>query len=191
MSDARKAFPPSRYAVFFSIALVGLALDLISKSWMFTTFGMPGEQPTYWLWQNIFGFQTALNEGALFGMGQGRGVIFIALSLAAATGVVYWLFVAGAASELWLTIALGGVTAGTLGNLYDRLGLAGLKWNFPGDRIGEPVYAVRDFILFQCPWFEWPNFNVADSFLVCGAGMLAWHAIFHHEGAPAASRASA
>jgi len=25
------------------------------------------------------------------------------------------------------------------------------------------------------PW-QWPDFNVADSLLVCGAALLAWHA---------------
>jgi len=180
MPSARNAFPRSRYVVFFTIALVGLALDLASKSWMFANLGMPNDQAPWWLWDNIFGFQTALNEGALFGMGQGKGVIFIALSLVAVVGVVYWLFVAGGAIELWLTVALGGVMAGTLGNLYDRMGLPGLVWADQG-RAGEPVYAVRDFILFQCAWFDWPNFNIADSFLVCGACMLAWHACFHQE----------
>ena len=44
--------------------------------------------------------------------------------------------------------ALALVTAGILGNLYDRLGLPGLAWpaGWP-EHHGESVHAVRDFIL--------------------------------------------
>jgi signal peptidase II len=62
--------------------------------------------------------------------------------------------------------------AGVLGNLYDRLGLPGEVWQ-SGARAGEPVFAVRDWILWQvnAQW-RWPNFNLADSFLVIGAAIL-------------------
>ena len=49
------------------------------------------------------------------------------LSVAAAVGILWWLFWAGAARQWLLTVALGGVTAGMLGNLYDRLGPAGTR----------------------------------------------------------------
>jgi signal peptidase II len=63
------------------------------------------------------------------------------------------------------------IMAGVLGNLYDRLGL----WWTP-DFVGYPRYAVRDFILLQYRGWVWPNFNLADSLLVCGAGFLILHA---------------
>lgn len=78
-------------------------------------------------------------------------------------------------------MALGCVTAGILGNLYDRLGLPGLKWNYaepPLHEVGDPVYAVRDWILVMIGPYGWPNFNIADSLLVCGAAMLVWHAFW-------------
>ena len=79
--------------------------------------------------------------------------------------------------DLWLTIALGGVMAGVLGNLYDRLGLPGEVWP-SGPRMGEPVFAVRDWILWQASdQWRWPNFNLADSFLVVGAAILFFRAI--------------
>ena len=58
--------------------------------------------------------------------------------------------------------------AGTMGNLYDRLGLHGWK-----DAQG-PVYAVRDFLdfVFFDGGFHWATFNFADSYLVTGAIML-------------------
>ena len=137
---------------------------------------MPAARPTEWLIDNVFGFTTSLNKGALFGIGQGQVALFAALSVVALLGILYWLFVSGAAHDLLLTIALGSVCAGIFGNLYDRLGLPGLTWDSP-DRRGEAVYAVRDWLHFQIQGLiDWPIFNIADSLLVCGAGLLIWHA---------------
>ena len=152
--------------------MTGCALDLATKTWIFNEFGGPRESPTWWLWTDVFGFQTSLNEGALFGMGQGRVVLFAGLSILVVPCVLYWLFVVGAARDLLLTVALGLVTAGILGNLYDRLGLPGLAWRDPWivgglHQAGEPVYAVRDWILVMIGTWPWPTFNIADSLLVC------------------------
>ncbi len=177
----KEAVPLSRYLVFFSLAVGGCALDLATKSWMFARLGMPGPNAqTWWLWKGVFGFQTSLNEGALFGMGQGFSLLFAALSIGAAVGILVWLFAAGAARDWLLTVALAFVTAGIFGNLYDRLGLPGLVWNnaHPGHVPGTPVYAVRDFILMMIGNWPWPTYNLADSSLVCGAALLAWHALF-------------
>jgi signal peptidase II len=172
-----KAIPRSRFVLFAALAAGGCAVDLATKRWVFDRLGMPGAKPTDWLIQNVFGFTTSLNEGALFGIGQGRVAMFAVLSVVALLGILYWLFVAGAAQDLLLTIALGSVCAGIFGNLYDRLGLPGLKWDFPLDRHGEAVYAVRDWLHFQIVGLiDWPIFNIADSLLVCGAGLLIWHA---------------
>jgi signal peptidase II len=137
---------------------------------------MPHQQATWWLWQDVFGFTTSLNEGALFGIGQGQVTLFAGLSIVAAVGIVYWLFVAGAAKDLLLSVALALVTGGIFGNLYDRLGLSGLTWpqNVGAPMAGTPIYAVRDWLDFHL--IRWPIFNLADSFLVCGAGLLIWHA---------------
>ncbi len=171
-----KAVPLNRYLVFASIAVGGCAVDLATKRWIFGHLGMPGG-PIWWIWPNRFGFQTSLNEGALFGLGQGWVAIFALLSVVAAVGILVWLFGAGAARDLVLTIALACITAGILGNLYDRLGYSGLVWaNHPAHHLGEPVHAVRDWILVIIFGWPWPNFNIADSLLLCGAGLLLIHA---------------
>jgi signal peptidase II len=172
-----KAVPASRYILFFSIAAGGCAADLLTKHWVFAWLGMPGGQ-TWWLWQEVVGFQTSLNEGALFGIGQGMVPVFAALSFAAALAILWWLFYAGAAREWLLTAALACVMAGIAGNLYDRLGLPGLLWNYANSlhQHGEPVHAVRDWILVMIGTWPWPTFNIADSLLVCGAGLLVWQA---------------
>ncbi|MEA1951049.1 MAG: signal peptidase II [Planctomycetota bacterium] len=173
-----RAVPLNRYIIFFAIAATGCLADLGTKSWIFAKLGPPPSR-TLWLWENVFGLQTSLNEGALFGMGQGKVWFFAVLSLVALAAIVVWLFAFSAARDRFLTVALACVSGGILGNLYDRLGLHGLKWMFatPGHGIGEPVYAVRDWILVRFGgWGDWPNFNIADSLLVCGAILLVWHA---------------
>ncbi len=129
-------------------------------------------------------------------MGGGKRLIFAALSIAALLGIITWLFVYKAARDRWLTFTLGIISGGILGNLYDRLGL----WHSGGLPAGvdaELTGAVRDWILVQ--WKEvnlkifnpWPNFNLADSFLVVGAIMLAIHALTYRKKRPAAETTSA
>lgn len=172
--------PVSRYIVFLLLMVAGLSIDLATKWWSFNPeygLGMPSPDRIV-VWDGILTIETSLNEGALFGLGQGWGIVFISLSAVAVLGIGIWLFVMGAARDWLLTSALGMITGGILGNLYDRLGWHGLTWHyaFANHEVGDPVYAVRDWIHFQTPWFDWPIFNIADSLLVCGVGMLLLHA---------------
>ncbi len=175
-----KSVPPSRYLVFFSMALFGCLLDLTTKSWIFGRLGMPTGENTWWLWQDVLGFETSLNEGALFGIGQGNVNFFSIMSVVAAIAIYLWLFVAGAARDWLVNVACGLIGAGIFGNLYDRLGLHGLHWNYanPLHEIGEPVYAVRDWILVMIGSYAWPTFNLADSMLVAGASLIIIHVIW-------------
>ena len=163
------AYPRTRIIFYSVVALAALAADLISKSVAFERLGGVGQQGPWlidgWL---KFKFHSNLNLGALWGMGQGFAPGFAALSIAAVAGIIYWLFFRGAASSLWLTIALALVTGGALGNCYDRLGLHGICFPDP-DKV---AMAVRDFLRFRFGTYEYPIFNIADSFLVAGAIML-------------------
>jgi signal peptidase II len=168
----------NRIVVFALIAVAGCALDLWTKSWIFERLGMPGQGEPIVLWPGVFSLTTGLNEGALFGLGQGMTFVFAGLSIVAAVGILYWLFVVGAARDWVLTIALAAIMGGIFGNLYDRLGLPGLQWTYPAERVGEPVYAVRDWLHFKLEaangdvLFDWPVFNIADCLLVSGSILL-------------------
>jgi signal peptidase II len=170
--------PKNRLLVFALVAATGCGLDLWTKSWIFDRLGMPSAREPIWIWPGVFSLTTSLNEGALFGLGQGMTLLFAALSVVAAGGIFYWLFVLGAARDWFLTIALAAIMGGIFGNLYDRLGLPGLQWTYPPERIGEPVYAVRDWLHFRIDGedgrvlFDWPVFNIADCLLVCGSILL-------------------
>jgi len=173
------AVPRSRYALFAALALGGCLADLLTKRLMFDWLGMPGGR-TYWLWVDVLGFQTSLNPGALFGLGPGMWPLFATLSTLAAVAIVCYLFLFRAAVDGFLTVTLGLITGGILGNLFDRLALHGLKWPAlgAGHMAGEPAHAVRDWILVMLGSYHWPNFNIADSMLVVGAGLLVLHGLW-------------
>jgi signal peptidase II len=99
-----------------------------------------------------------VNQGALFGLGNDYQLyansFFALVSVTAAAAIAAWSLRPTACRDGWLCTALGLILAGTLGNLFDRMVFGG----------------VRDFFYFY--WFEWPVFNVADCFLVVGAGLL-------------------
>ncbi len=162
-------YPRSRIIVYTVLAIAALAVDLLSKSVVFNRLGGVF-QGTGWLIDGWLKFElhTSLNRGALWGMGQGFAPGFAILSVGAVVGIVFWLFFRGAASSLWLTVALALVSGGAMGNCYDRMGLHGE--HFPAEE--KPALAVRDFLRFRFGNYDYPIFNIADSFLVAGAIML-------------------
>jgi lipoprotein signal peptidase len=106
-----------------------------------------------------------VNQGALWGRGRtifgmNGNVIFAVVSLAAAAAIIYWSRRPHSRHDRLLSLSLGLILAGTLGNLYDRGVFNG----------------VRDFLDFYL--INWPIFNVADCCLVCGAGLLLLQAFF-------------
>jgi signal peptidase II len=154
-----------RWLLFWSIALGGAWFDLASKAAVFGWIGPP-PAPVVAIIPGILELRTSLNTGALWGLGRTlphSSLIFAGLSIVAAIAICYWLFVRGAAASLPLTIALGLIMAGALGNCYDRL-----------------VYgSVRDFVHFHVDsiGFDCAIFNFADNMLVAGALTLVFFAL--------------
>jgi len=170
-----------RLLVLALIASGGLAWDLWTKHQVFTALGCPGVLPgpgiqPVWKGQVLgiaiqFQLETTFNHGALWGMGQGQTRFFAILSFVAVGVIAYFLWSGQVTASKWLTVATGLLLAGTLGNLFDRLGLHGCQ-----DAKGQAIHAVRDFLDF---WFfgnfHWATFNFADTYLVVGAIMLVVH----------------
>jgi signal peptidase II len=149
-----------RRVVFWSIALGGASFDLATKMIAFTRIGPPPSRPVVVV-PNVLELQTSYNPGALWGMGRNlphSSLIFAALSVVAALAICYYLFVKGAAADGRLTVALGLIMAGAMGNCYDRLVLG----------------HVRDFVHFHIDpiGFDCAIFNFADNMLVAGAVFL-------------------
>ncbi len=105
-----------------------------------------------------------VNHGALFGLGNEHqslaNAFFAGVSLLAALAIAFWGTRRSTAQDWSLSMALGLILAGTLGNLYDRLIFGG----------------VRDFLHFY--YIDWPVFNIADCCLVVGASILLVQAFF-------------
>lgn len=176
MSDASPSVGRSAirsWIVFLALAAVAAGVDLATKSMAFARLGMPGMGPRHELIPGVLMLETNLNEGALFGMGQGLGLAFAGVSVLAIAGIVAMMARQTTRDDLILVTALGLIVGGIVGNLYDRLGLPGLAWHAPAERIGEPVRAVRDWIHCVLPGvIDWPIFNLADTWLVIGAGLI-------------------
>ena len=100
---------------------------------------------------------VTVNEGAVFGLGQGYRWIFLAVSVAAILFLSY-LFASSSRRQWFYHFILGLLLAGVLGNMYDRLSLGYVRdmiYIFPGkEMFGREIF----------PWI----FNVADALLCVG-----------------------
>ncbi|WP_404310612.1 signal peptidase II [Neorhodopirellula lusitana] len=172
--DSIGAVPASRYILFAFLAIVGGVADLWTKQAVFQWRGLPGQREVYWVIDGYFGIETAVNIGAVFGIGAGKGILFAGISVFALIAILLWLFWFRGAVSKWLTFAMGCITGGIIGNFYDRIGM----WWQPGYP-EQWQSGVRDWILWQASdQWRWPNFNIADSLLVTGAIMLVVQSIF-------------
>ncbi len=97
----------------------------------------------------------AQNRGASFSLLQGATILFLVVSIVSVAMVAYFhrsLRERG----WWVHLVLGVVLGGTLGNFIDRL------------RQGY----VTDWLSVGIGDLRWPTFNVADSSIVVGIGVL-------------------
>jgi signal peptidase II len=126
---------------------------------------------------NVLALRLTLNEGAVFGLGQGGRWVFVGFT-AIAVSVLTYVFLRSPPRARVLHIALGMVLAGALGNLYDRLVygvVRDLLHLFPGVRLPFG-WSWPDGSDGLYPWI----FNVADVCLVCGLVVL-MIIMFHHD----------
>ncbi len=106
----------------------------------------------------FFDLTYVRNPGAAFGILSGdhgvwRSVFFIAVT-AIALGVIVVLI--RKTHERLLVVAFSLIAGGAIGNLIDRI------------RYGEVV----DFIEWYYRSYHWPTFNIADSAISAGVGLL-------------------
>lgn len=97
----------------------------------------------------------ARNRGAAFSLLQGEQLLFLVVSVVA-LGMIIYFHRAFRGQSLWLQALLGLILGGTLGNLTDRV------------RQGY----VTDFVSVGFGDVRFPTFNVADSAVVVGIGLL-------------------
>ena len=163
-------------AIIISVVamLVIVVLDQLSKYFIVSHFGMIEQiyaenleigamdlllaklEPTEII-PGVLNFRLILNDGAALGMLDNARWVFLILSTVAIIGVLVFLFWKKPQDKL-LLVALTLVTGGGIGNMIDRI------W------LGYVVDFI-DFCAFPKLWM-WV-FNVADSCVTVGAGVLA------------------
>jgi len=152
----------SAQLIFWPVMLVGLALDLWSKSALFDWLGQK-QGDTLSIIDGVLHFVLVQNAGAAFGIALGQRYLLITVSVLALM-IILAVFLLGQAKQTVTVFALGLLAAGVCGNLYDRIFNDGL---------------VRDFIdIVYWPDKHWPAFNIADTMLCIGVGLLIVSAVF-------------
>ncbi|MCX7630085.1 MAG: signal peptidase II [Geminicoccaceae bacterium] len=136
-----------------SVFAAVLGLDQLTKQLVLASFET-GEKLAI---TPFFNLVLVWNPGVSFGLlgelGDHRPALLVALTLFVMILLGVWLWrEQRSASRLALVLVL----AGAFGNLVDRI------------RFG----AVVDFLDFHWAGYHWPAFNLADSAIVAGAGLL-------------------
>jgi len=143
------------YRVFTLTAALGLLLDQLSKIYIDRTFVLYQSLPVI---ENFFHITYLRNPGAAFGILADNSIrlpFFISISVIAAAGIL-WYLRRIPAGDRWQRLALGLIFSGAVGNLIDRV------------RLGE----VIDFLDVHWYQYHWPAFNLADSAICVGVGII-------------------
>lgn len=196
-TEPRPRRPSAIWLAFGSPALLGLALDQLTKQWAWSR--LRGQDPIVVI-EGVLDFDYAFNPGTAFGtlrqLGDARPFI-LASALAA---MIYMLVLVArlrpVRAGLVAAASLGLMFGGALGNLLDRL----LRHDAVRVRLHERIDfdlliehptqlaealakgrfyldierpGVVDFIVVHLGGERaWPAFNLADSWLVVGVALL-------------------
>jgi signal peptidase II len=155
-----------KYWVLLITCLVVLSLD------QFTKYTVQKNLPLHHRVEVIPGFFNLThvrNTGGAFGIFGGRRggwatLFFVGVSVLAVGSILFFIQRIKE-NEKILAFSFSVVLAGAIGNLIDRL------------RYGE----VIDFLEFYLSSFFWPAFNIADSAICIGIGLMAFELVIHDQ----------
>ena len=155
--------PTRARAVHFFLALVVILLDRWSKRVIASRIALYAHIQVI---PGFFRLTHTENTGAAFSLfadspSQWKTAMLIGFSLVAmviVTGLLWKQTRPFTAASIALSLILGGA----VGNLWDRLASG----------------RVVDFLLFYVKQYQWPVFNLADSAIVIGAGLLVLEIMF-------------
>ena len=143
---------------FLAAVGITLPLDQLTKTWIAHNLSYADRITVI---DGFFYITHVRNPGAAFGMFNGtdadvRLPLFIGVSLVA-VGIIVSFYRRLAPGDRHAALTLGLILGGALGNLIDRI--------FRKE--------VVDFLRFRL-WsgYSWPDFNLADSFIVVGVALL-------------------
>lgn len=146
-----------KLTILLAVLILGLGLDMLTKALVLKHLPLGAQMP---LAPGFFNLVHIHNKGAAFGLLGGLPQVYTRIFFIITNGLVLsvvgylWWRLPQASWQMALGYSL--VIAGALGNLIDRI------W------LGEVV----DFLDFYWGRYHWPAFNVADSLVCVGAGLL-------------------
>lgn len=142
------------------LAVIVCVLDQFTK-WLILDVVM--QPPQSFEITGFFNIVLAFNRGVSFGLfGNEAAIMPYILSGVAAVIVVALLIWLRGQDHKANAVAVGLVVGGAIGNVIDRL------------RIGMVV----DFLDFHLAGWHWPAFNVADTAIFLGVGVLMFASLF-------------
>lgn len=138
---------------YYLLALVVIIIDQWSK-WLIIASMELYERIT--LIENFLYITSHRNKGAAWGILQGQFTFFYIITVIFVIGIIYYLQKYGKENRN-LAISLSFILGGAIGNFIDRL-------------FRKEVVDFIDVMIFS---YDYPIFNVADSFLVIGVILFA------------------
>ena len=136
--------------VLIAVIAAVIGLDQLTK-WL-TVVNLE-EYESFPVWQDVFHFTYVKNTGMAFGMLKDHRWVFMVFSTIAIVALIVYLFRFRPESR-WMQVSMAMIIGGGIGNMIDRILLG---------------YVV-DFIDFTL--INFAVFNVADSFVCVGAGIM-------------------
>jgi signal peptidase II len=154
---------PQKYVWLAWISVPVLVLDQITK--YFIQLHYQVGQSTAVIPQ-FFSITYVRNRGAAFGFmaaaPDGIREVFLTVVPLVALGLVVYYYRSVQPGQKYMPLALSLIVGGAVGNLIDRF-----RFSY-----------VVDFLDFFVGRYHWPAFNVADSAICVGVGMMAYHMMF-------------
>lgn len=140
------------YALYLLTVVVLVAADQFSK---YIVVENIAENSNIVLIKDFFNLTYVKNYGAGFSILQNQKIFLIVIAIIAIVVVTY-LLIKSSNSEVLNRICYLLIIGGTLGNLFDRI-----RFSY-----------VIDFLDFYIFGYDFPVFNIADSFLTIGCFLL-------------------
>jgi signal peptidase II len=155
---------------YFLIALVILFFDQLTKILAHAYLSPRGPVAIV---DGLFNLDYSRNPGGLFGyfsdLADPWRTGLLTLFPLVAIGLIVAFLVTAAQADRVTMLGLGLILGGAVGNLLDRL-FRGEVVDFLDVYVSAPRLA--DWLVSRFGTAHWPTFNVADSAIVCGAGLL-------------------
>lgn len=155
------------------LVLIAIVADQLTKAWVTSSLGLGQSVP---LISGFLHFTLVRNTGMAFGLLSSSEIPFkavlVTLLSVAAMGAVTYYALKTPQQEKWTRIGLTLILGGALGNIIDRI------------RLGYVV----DFVDVFYGSSHWPAFNVADSCICIGVGLLLLDGFRHRSVEPESAR---